>query len=79
MKIYTKTGQRRNEFVWRNQVSKNHPRIDAYGDVDELNAFVGLLGAYNSASTIDALLKDIQETLFDVGAIWPPPQKANAY
>lgn len=44
MKIYTKTGDKgATSLIGGKRVKKNHPRIDAYGTVDELMAFVALL------------------------------------
>ncbi|MCB0421134.1 MAG: ATP:cob(I)alamin adenosyltransferase, partial [Bdellovibrionales bacterium] len=44
MKIYTKTGDRgETSLVGGERVLKDHPRLQAYGDVDELNATIGLI------------------------------------
>ncbi|MCS6972469.1 MAG: ATP:cob(I)alamin adenosyltransferase, partial [Leptospiraceae bacterium] len=44
MKIYTKTGDRGETSLFGGgRVSKSDPRVEAYGEVDELNSFVGLL------------------------------------
>jgi len=44
MKIYTKTGDQGQTGLYSGRrLSKAHPRVEAYGTVDELNAFVGLL------------------------------------
>jgi cob(I)alamin adenosyltransferase len=69
MKIYTKTGDKGlTSLVTGTRVSKNHERIEAYGTVDELNAYVGLLrDAIETETTKDAL-KSIQDCLFVIGS-----------
>ena len=47
---------------------KDDPRIDAYGTVDELNAFIGVARASWAESPIDDDLAEIQADLFDLGA-----------
>ncbi|HEV8214412.1 MAG TPA: ATP:cob(I)alamin adenosyltransferase, partial [Gemmatimonadaceae bacterium] len=43
MKIYTKTGDRGDTGLFGGgRVAKSHPRVEAYGDVDELNAAIGM-------------------------------------
>ncbi len=69
MKIYTRTGDTGETSLFGGtRVAKNDPRIDAYGTVDELNAFIGVARASWPRSPIDALLGEIQSDLFDVGA-----------
>lgn len=82
MKIYTKTGDKgETSFFGGERVKKDHPRIAAYGDVDELNAFVGLARSAgpdrSSGRSIDELLQAIQNDLFDIGAVLatPDPKK----
>ncbi len=76
-KIYTKTGDAGETGLGDgSRVAKDHPRVAAYGSVDELNAVIGLLlacGAGLDANTV-ALLKDTQNDLFDVGADLCKPQ-----
>lgn len=77
MKIYTKTGDAGQTGLFAGpRVSKNHPRIEAYGSVDELNATIGLARAWGSTSRLDPLLETIQHGLFAVGAelATPDPQ-----
>lgn len=50
------------------RVSKSDPRIDAYGTVDELNAFIGLLRDQPENASRAELLKEIQDRLFTIGA-----------
>ncbi len=69
MKIYTRTGDAGETSLFGGaRVSKSDPRIDAYGTVDELNAFIGAARATSPASSIDSQLATVQSDLFDVGA-----------
>jgi cob(I)alamin adenosyltransferase len=70
MKIYTKTGDTGETGLFGGKrVSKDDLRVDAYGTVDELNAFIGLLNDAASANTpVNNLLLDIQCRLFGLGA-----------
>jgi cob(I)alamin adenosyltransferase len=67
-RIYTKSGDRGETGLGDGQrVSKDHPRVIAYGEVDELNAVIGL--ALTLAAVPEPeLLRSIQNDLFDVGA-----------
>jgi cob(I)alamin adenosyltransferase len=68
-RIYTKTGdQGQTALGDATRVWKDHPRVAAYGSVDELNAVLGLLLAQSSDLNERALLCDVQNDLFDVGA-----------
>ncbi|MCK9448312.1 MAG: cob(I)yrinic acid a,c-diamide adenosyltransferase [Bacteroidales bacterium] len=66
MKIYTKTGDTgKTSLIGGRRVSKHHARIEAYGTVDELNAFVGLLRDHlPKDDPTRELLLEIQEKLF---------------
>jgi len=69
MKIYTKTGdQGQTSLIGGRRVSKADQRIDAYGTVDELNAYIGLVRDQPVNQTRRELLKEIQDRLFTVGA-----------
>ena len=69
MKIYTKTGDDGNTGVQGNlRISKSHPRIMAYGTVDEANAALGMVLANSLDEDILKILTDIQNELFLVGA-----------
>ncbi len=69
MKIYTKTGDRGETSLWGGRkVKKSDLRIDAYGTVDELNAWIGLLADQFTDSTVKAELLGIQDRLFAIGA-----------
>jgi cob(I)alamin adenosyltransferase len=69
MKIYTKTGDSgTTSLLGGKRVSKAHLRIDAYGTVDELNAHIGLLKDQQINLKRALFLKNIQNTLFVLGA-----------
>ena len=81
-KIYTKTGDRGStSLIGGTKVRKSHLRIEAYGTVDELNSFIGLLGDHLAAAPSETqhaqgpnlaeaqpLLREIQDRLFTIGA-----------
>jgi cob(I)alamin adenosyltransferase len=72
LKIYTKTGDRGETGLFGGQrVSKDHARVEAYGDVDELNSVLGVavaqLHADGEAEIADGL-RAVQSDLFTVGA-----------
>ena len=69
MKIYTKTGDDGTTGLQGNsRVSKSHPRIIAYGTIDEANAGLGIVLSYKLDKDIAMLLDLIQNELFIVGA-----------
>jgi cob(I)alamin adenosyltransferase len=77
MKIYTKTGDEGTTALFGGtRVKKYNLRIDSYGTVDELNAYIGLIKDQNiKDATKDSLLK-IQNELFTLGAMLAtPPEK----
>ena len=70
MKIYTRTGDKgTTSLIGGTRVSKAHLRIEAYGSVDELNSYLGLLRSYQELKDHNDLLVKIQETLFSIGSI----------
>jgi cob(I)alamin adenosyltransferase len=74
-KIYTKTGDDGETGLFGGpRVRKDHPRIEAYGTVDELNAVLGQVRALSPQTEIDALLRSIQNQLFDLGALLASPE-----
>lgn len=69
MPIYTRTGDDGDTGLFGNRrVPKDHLRIEAYGTIDELNSFVGVLRAEPLDREFDLQLKSIQDTLFEIGA-----------
>ena len=68
MKIYTKTGDDgKTSIIGKKRISKDDIRIEAYGSVDELNSWLGVI--YNEVNEKNAsLIKRIQSDLFEVGA-----------
>ena len=69
MKIYTKTGDNGNTGLQGNfRIAKSHPRIIAYGTVDEANAALGIVLTNSLDDEITKILTEIQNDLFLVGA-----------
>ncbi len=69
MKIYTKTGDKGlTSLIGGTRVAKHHIRIESYGTVDELNSYIGLIGCQEIDPNHQAILKEIQDRLFTVGA-----------
>lgn len=76
MKIYTKTGDAGETSLFDNtRVSKADPRVDAYGEVDELNACLGAARAAGLDAELSALLEEIQRELFAIGARLADPSR----
>lgn len=76
MKIYTKTGDKGDTRLFDGtRVRKNDSRVEAYGSVDELNAFIGATSAFLEDAELRAILTDIQRDLFSVGAQLADPQQ----
>jgi cob(I)alamin adenosyltransferase len=74
MKIYTKTGDQGSTGLFGGgRVSKDDPRVEAYGDVDELNAFIGMARAVEMMPRIDEVLVPVQRDLFSLGALLATP------
>jgi cob(I)alamin adenosyltransferase len=76
MKIYTKTGDSGDTGLFGgSRVGKDHPRVEAYGDVDELNAALGLVRALEPMPRIDEVLVPVQRDLFAFGALLSTPYR----
>jgi cob(I)alamin adenosyltransferase len=70
MKVYTKTGDKGTTALFGgSRVSKAHDRINAYGTVDELNSYIGLLRDQPVNSGRQGILVEIQDRLFTLGSI----------
>ncbi len=75
MKIYTKTGDKgETGLIGGTRVSKSALRVEAYGEVDELNAVLGNARARVTDQTINDCLLDIQRDLFAIGAQLADPR-----
>ena len=67
-KIYTRTGDDGTTgLADGTRVLKTSGRIDAMGDVDELNSVIGLLMTESSTQNVQEILSDVQNSLFDIG------------
>ncbi|HEY5940816.1 MAG TPA: cob(I)yrinic acid a,c-diamide adenosyltransferase [Gemmatimonadales bacterium] len=78
MKIYTRTGDTGETALFGGgRVTKDHPRVAAYGDVDELNSVIGFIRATEPAALFDPLLESIQRDLFSIGGhlATPDPER----
>ena len=69
-RLYTRTGDKgMTSLVDGSRIKKNSIRIEAYGTIDELNSFIGVLIASKPLTEVDcALLTDIQSRHFDIGS-----------
>jgi cob(I)alamin adenosyltransferase len=77
-RIYTKTGDQGETALGDGtRVPKNHPRVAAYGSVDELNSVLGVLLTEVPGLPEADLVRSIQNDLFDVGADLCLPQPAS--
>lgn len=79
MKIYTKTGDEGETGLWGgSRVPKDHPRVQAYGDVDELNSCLGVCLSHLCCDPgfagLRQALSRVQEELFILGALLATPK-----
>jgi cob(I)alamin adenosyltransferase len=80
MKIYTRSGDEGDTGLFGGgRVPKHHPRVAAYGDVDELNSAIGLARATAPADLADQLLESVQRDLFAIGGhlATPDPERVS--
>ena len=83
-KVYTRTGDKgETHLVGGKRVPKDDPRIESYGTIDELNAILGIVRAFNDAAPkspiaarLDAILRQVQNELFDLGSELATPPDA---
>lgn len=69
MKIYTKKGDKgETSLLGGTRIAKSHIRIEAYGTVDELNSWLGLIRDQQIDSETKKLLIHIQDRLFTIGS-----------
>lgn len=74
-RIYTKTGDLGDTGLFDGtRVSKADPRVAAYGDIDELNAWLGFARASDVDPAVAARLEQLQRDLFAVGAMLADPR-----
>ncbi|MGH7524852.1 MAG: cob(I)yrinic acid a,c-diamide adenosyltransferase [Gemmatimonadales bacterium] len=77
MKIYTRTGDLGETGLFGGgRVAKDHARVAAYGDVDELNSFIGVARATPPLELFAADLEAIQRDLFSIGGYLATPDPA---
>ena len=70
MKIYTKKGDSgTTQLIGGTRVAKSHQRIDAYGTIDELNSYIGLVRDQTIEPESKEILTGIQDRLFTIGAL----------
>ncbi len=78
MKIYTRRGDSgQTDLFGGDRVGKESIRVAAYGDVDELNATIGLAVASGSDPALESEFQRIQSALFDLGASLATPDAAH--
>ncbi|HET9156507.1 MAG TPA: cob(I)yrinic acid a,c-diamide adenosyltransferase [Myxococcaceae bacterium] len=78
MKIYTRTGDAGQTGLFGGgRVAKDDPRVAAYGEVDELNAVIGVARAAGLGE-LDPWCQDLQDQLFTVGAVLATPRGTRA-
>lgn len=85
VKIYTRTGDKGDTSLrWGERIPKDALRVDAYGEVDEANSFVGLAlahlaavqGEHPALNLVHQVFTRVQRELFDVGAdLATPPDR----
>lgn len=75
MKIYTRTGDQGETSLFDGtRVSKADARVDTYGDVDELQAWLGFARAAGAPERLGVMLEQLQRDLFALGAQLADPQ-----
>ncbi len=76
MKIYTKGGDKgKTSLVTGTRVKKYHIRLEAYGMIDELNSYIGLLVSHELNERNKNFLLAIQHKLFNIGSILAADEK----
>jgi cob(I)alamin adenosyltransferase len=70
MKIYTKKGDKgKTQLLGGSMVNKNHIKLECYGTIDELNAFIGNIYDQDIRTFHKDILFNIQNQLFNLGSI----------
>lgn len=68
-KIYTKTGDKgKTSLIGGTKILKSDLRIEAYGTIDELNSWIGLVNDFINDFSANTILKEIQDRLFTIGS-----------
>ncbi len=76
MKVYTRRGDSgETDLFGGPRVSKHHPRVDAYGAIDELNSVLGVCAAVTIHDDLRTLLHALQSTLFEIGSWLATPDE----
>ena len=79
-KIYTKTGDTGETGLFGGgRVRKDDARVDSYGEVDELNACLGVARSQGQDAELDALMQLLQDRLFTLGSVLATPRGTKAY
>lgn len=79
-KIYTKTGDKgTTSLVGGTRIKKYDLRLECYGTIDELNANIGVIRAYEIPGDIQEFLKKIQNKLFNIGSLLASDEKGEKY
>jgi len=77
MKVYTRGGDRGETSLFGSgRVSKSDPRVAAYGEIDETNAWLGVARAHAGDDDLAGGIERVQRELFVVGAILATPDPA---
>lgn len=80
MKIYTRTGDSgETGLVGGSRLSKSDLRVEAIGDVDELNAVLGVVISGELPDAIASVCKSIQHVLFNIGALLATPDSQDSH
>jgi len=70
MKIYTKRGDKgETSLIGGDRVKKHHIRIEAYGTIDELNSYIGILRSFTHDPINEKVLPEVQDRLFTIGSL----------
>jgi cob(I)alamin adenosyltransferase len=78
MQFFTRTGDKGETSLFGGKrVKKNSLRVEAYGNLDELNSFVGLALSQTKNEKIKNILTEVQNNLFICGSELATPEKAN--
>ena len=77
-KVYTKTGDKgQTSLIGGTRLPKHHIRIEAYGTVDELNSWIGLLRDQHIDDHTVKILVEVQDRLFTIGSLLAADPKKN--